>query len=91
MDTKLLQEKEELTSLGLEPSQASLVSFISDIPAPLQAAMTSFIEEHPNWNQYRLVQAALSGFLIQQGVDSRQITRLYLNNMFSKKSSGQML
>ena len=91
MDTKLLQEKEELTSLGLELSQASLVSFISDIPAPLQAAMTSFIEEHPNWNQYRLVQAALSGFLVQQGVDSRQITRLYLNNMFSKKSSGQVL
>ena len=30
-----------------------------------------FIETHPNWDQYRLIQAALSGFLVQSGVESR--------------------
>ena len=91
MDTKLLLEKEELTSLELERPQDSLVSFLSDIPAPLQAAMTSFIEDHPNWDQYRLVQAALSGFLSQNGDDTREITRIYLKNMFCKKSDGNLL
>ena len=90
-NTNLLQEKEELISIGLESSQAPLVSFLSEIPAPLQAAMTSFIEDHPNWDQYRLVQAALSGFLAQNGVETREITRIYLKNMFSKKSEGNLL
>ena len=91
MSADLSEKTEELESLRLERSQANMVSFLLDIPAPLKAAMTSFIEEHPNWDQYRLVQAALSGFLVQNGVESRDITRLYLNNMFSKKSSEELL
>ncbi len=71
-----------------EASDAYLVSFLADIPAPLQAAMTTFIERHPNWDQYRLIQAAISGFLVQNGVESRKVTRLYLDNMFCSKSFG---
>ena len=48
--------------------------------------MTSFIERYPNWDQYRLVQAALAGFLVQNGVESREITRLYVGNMFRRQS-----
>ena len=48
--------------------------------------MTSFIERNPNWDQYRLIQAALAGFLVQNGVESREITRLYVGNMFSRQS-----
>ena len=66
-----------------DASDYSSISFLSEVPAPLQAAMTNFIEHHPNWDQYRLIQAALAGFLIQNGVDSRPVTRLYLDNMFS--------
>ena len=63
-----------------------IVSFQADLPVPLQAAMTRFSEGHPNWDQYRLIKAALAGFLVQNGVDSRSITRLYLGNMFSSDS-----
>ena len=66
-----------------------VVSFLSEVPEPLQAAIATFIELHPNWDQYRLIQAALAGFLVQNGVDSRSVTRLYLDNMFSCKSFGQ--
>ncbi len=59
-----------------------LVSFHAELPVALQAAMTSFIEQYPNWDQYRLIQAALAGFLVQNGVESRSITRLYIGNMF---------
>ena len=64
----------------------SVVSFQSKVPVPLQSAMNKFIERHPNWDQYRLVQAALAGFLVQHGVETRSITRLYVGNMFSLNS-----
>ncbi len=67
----------------------SLVSFLAQVPEPLKLAMTTFIESHPNWDQYRLIQAALAGFLVQNGVKERSITRMYLNNMFSGKTFGE--
>ena len=67
-------------------SQHSLVSFQSELPQPLQEAMTRFIENHPNWDQYRLVQAALAGFLVQNGIASREITRVYVGNMFRRET-----
>ena len=66
--------------------QNSLVSFQSELPQPLQEAMTRFIENHPNWDQYRLVQAALAGFLVQNGIASREITRVYVGNMFRRET-----
>ncbi len=65
-------------------SNDSLISFLAEVPPPIKKAMETFIEDHPNWDQYRLIQAALSGFLIQNGVESRPINRLYFQNMFSK-------
>tara|TARA_Y100001968_G_C18907916_1_gene503863 strand:+ start:221 stop:526 length:306 start_codon:yes stop_codon:yes gene_type:complete len=59
------------------------VSFHAELPSPLQAAMVCFIEKYPNWDQYRLIQAALAGFLVQNGISSRSITRLYIENMFN--------
>ncbi len=62
------------------------ISFQTEIPKHLQQAMKMFIEKHPNWDQYRLLQAALAGFLIQNGISSRLITRLYIGNMFGSLS-----
>ena len=67
-------------------SEDGLISFQAEMPAPLQEAMTRFIECHPNWDQYRLVQAALAGFLVQNGIESREITRVYVGNMFRRES-----
>ncbi len=64
----------------------SVVSFQTEMPLPLQQAMTRFIEGHPNWDQYRLVQAALAGFLVQNGIESREITRVYVGNMFRRET-----
>ena len=63
----------------------SVVSFQTEMPLPLQQAMTRFIEGHPNWDQYRLVQAALAGFLVQNGIESREITRVYVAICFVGK------
>ena len=69
---------------GLDSEE--IISFQTEIPKPIQQAMKVYIEEHPNWDQYRLLQAALAGFLIQNGISSRLITRLYIGNMFGSHS-----
>ncbi len=64
----------------------SVVSFHTELPLPLKRAMSDFIELHPNWDQYRLIQASLAGFLVQNGVESRELIRLYIDNMFGRQS-----
>tara|TARA_Y100001968_G_scaffold249526_1_gene234338 strand:+ start:248 stop:517 length:270 start_codon:yes stop_codon:yes gene_type:complete len=65
------------------------ISFVQEIPTYLKEAIASFIEEHPNWDQYRLIQAAIAGYLLQKGVDTREINRIYSQSMFCKKAFGQ--
>ena len=78
-ETRLTQSSE-----GLESEDT--ISFQTKIPKQIQQAMKVYIEKHPNWDQYRLLQAALAGFLIQNGISSRLITRLYIGNMFGSHS-----
>ena len=61
------------------------VSMQAEVPEPLLQSMQGFIEAHPNWDQYRLFQAALAGFLVQNGVQTREITRCYLANLFPQQ------
>lgn len=60
----------------------SMISLQGTVPVALLQAMARFLEHHPHWDHYRLVQAALAGFLVQQGLQSRAITRCYLANLF---------
>jgi hypothetical protein len=75
-------EGNRMENLALE---AATVSLRADVPEALLQSMQGFIEAHPNWDQYRLVQAALAGFLVQNGVQSREITRCYLANLFPQQ------
>ena len=68
-----------------------LISFVQSVPGYLNESMSAFIEEHPNWDQYRLIQAAISGFLLQKGVDSRAISRIYSKSMFCRKAFGETM
>ena len=78
-DKSLIQSSDVLES-------EDTISFQTEIPKQIQQAMKVYIERHPNWDQYRLLQAALAGFLIQNGISSRLITRLYIGNMFGSHS-----
>ena len=88
MQKKTLDQKAE--SLFTNENDL-LVSFIQEIPIYLNDAMSDFMDKHPNWDQYRLVQAAISGYLLEKGVCSRDINRLYSKSMFSKKLFVQSL
>ena len=60
-----------------------VISFKCELQENLQMAMKEFVEKHPNWDQYRILQAAIAGFLMQKGFHNRDLTRLYLGNMLS--------
>ncbi len=81
----LMEENKSSQSSGVLDSE-EIISFQTEIPQPIQQAMKVYIEKHLNWDQYRLLQAALAGFLIQNGISSRLITRLYIGNMFGSHS-----
>ena len=78
-DKSLIQSSDVLES-------EDTISFQTEIPKQIQQAMKVYIEKHPKWDQYRLLQAALAGFLLQNGISSRLITRLYIGNMFGSHS-----
>lgn len=79
-----LSMDQELVAAGEGEGDAdgAVVSLRAEVPAALLASMQTFIEHHPNWDQYRLVQAAVAGFLVQNGSRSREVTRCYLANLF---------
>jgi len=60
-----------------------VISLKCELQENLQKAMKKFVEDHPNWDQYRILQAAIAGFLMQKGFQNRDLTRLYVGNMFS--------
>ena len=60
-----------------------VISFKCELHENLQQAMIKFVEQHPNWDQYRILQAAIAGFLMQKGLQNRDLTRLYIGKMFS--------
>ena len=64
-------------------NKEEIISFKCDLHENLQQAMNKFVEDHPNWDQYRILQAAIAGFLMQKGFQSRDLTRIYIGKMFS--------
>ena len=61
-----------------------IISFKCDLHENLQQAMNKFVEDHPNWDQYRILQAAIAGFLMQKGFQNRDLTRLYIGKMLNR-------
>ena len=64
-------------------NKEEIISFKCDLHENLQQAMSKFVEDHPNWDQYRILQAAIAGFLMQKGFQNRDLTRIYIGKMFS--------
>jgi len=58
------------------------ISLNVEVPEELHSAMVAYVESHPAWSQHRVFCAALSLFLMQNGVTDRRINRLYLDTVF---------
>ena len=86
LETIKQKKIDQRKSLSINSQTDSIVSFIEDVPAYLNDAMRKFIDDHPNWDQHRLMQAAISGYLLEKGVASLEMRRLYTESMFCKRS-----
>ncbi|MFO8238330.1 MAG: DUF2811 domain-containing protein [Prochlorococcaceae cyanobacterium] len=60
------------------------VSVENQFPEDLYEAMRTFIAAHPDWDQYRLMQSAVAGFLFQQGSKEPAVVQHYLNGLFQR-------
>ena len=83
MQQKIIDQRK---SLSIDIETESIISFIEEVPVYLNDAIRKFIDEHPNWDQHRLMQAAISGYLLEKGVTSIEMRRFYSQSMFCKKS-----
>ena len=86
LETMQQKKIDQSKSLSINSKTESIVSFIEDVPVYLNDAIRKFIDEHPNWDQHRLMQAAISGYLLEKGVTSIEMRRFYSQSMFCKKS-----
>ena len=65
------------------------VSVVNEFPEDLYEAMRNFVRSHPSWDQYRLMQVALAGFLFQQGSRERAVARHYLDGLFDRGGASE--
>lgn len=63
---------------------AAHVSVENEFPEDLFNAMAAFIQKHPEWDQYRLIQASVAAFLFQQGSKDPAVVKHYLNGLFQR-------
>jgi hypothetical protein len=68
----------------------SYVSVVNEFPEDLYDAMRNFVHSHPHWDQYRLMQVAVAGFLFQQGSRERAVARHYLDGLFDRGAAAQL-
>jgi hypothetical protein len=78
-----MKELNYVVNPKVSKNEDEIISFKCELQENLQNAMNEFVEAHPNWDQYRILQAAIAGFLMQKGFQNRDLTRLYIGNMFS--------
>ncbi len=58
------------------------VGIFSEIPEALHESLKIYLETHPDWDQNRVMTAALSLFLLQNGESDRRAARVYLETLF---------
>ncbi|MEM6253683.1 MAG: DUF2811 domain-containing protein [Cyanobacteria bacterium P01_D01_bin.156] len=58
------------------------VSLMIEIPEALHLSIQEYLNTHELWSQERVMQAALSLFLMQNGSNQPHVNRLYLDSLF---------
>ncbi|MEA5619134.1 DUF2811 domain-containing protein [Cronbergia sp. UHCC 0137] len=58
------------------------VNISTEVPETLQESLESYLATHPDWDQNRVLKAALSLFLLQNGDSDRRAARVYLETLF---------
>lgn len=68
-----------------DSSGSASVSLEAEVPEVLFDGMRSFINLHPDWDQYSVITSALAGFLFQNGCSDHSVTQHYLDGLFLRQ------
>ena len=60
------------------------ISILAEIPEDLHESLKSYLETHPDWDHDRVLSAALSLCLLQNGDGDRRASRVYLETLFRR-------
>lgn len=63
---------------------STTISILADIPEDLHDTLKLYLDTHPDWDQDRVLSAALSLFLMQYGKSDRRTAQVYLDSIFKK-------
>ncbi|NET00144.1 MAG: DUF2811 domain-containing protein [Sphaerospermopsis sp. SIO1G2] len=63
---------------------SATVNILTEIPETLNESLQKYLDNHPDWDQNRVLTAALSLFLLQNGESDRYAARVYLETLFQK-------
>lgn len=74
-------ESEPVVGNGSDPA---VVSLEAEVPEALFEGMRAFLQNRPDWDQYRVMTSALAGFLFQNGCSDRCVAQHYLNGLFMR-------
>ncbi|MBN3921925.1 MAG: DUF2811 domain-containing protein [Nostoc sp. NMS4] len=66
------------------------VSIFTEIPETLHESLKNYLETHPDWDENRVLTAALSLFLLQNGDSDRRAARVYLETLFHHSTTVEM-
>lgn len=58
------------------------ISLMIEIPEALHESVQEYIDTHELWSQERVMQAAISLFLMQNGANQPHVNKLYLDSLF---------
>ncbi len=64
------------------PLSGAMVSLETEMPEVLFDGMRRFLQNHPDWDQYQVITAALAFFLFQNGSDHSCVSQHYLESIF---------
>lgn len=86
--SRCLQQPGPTTAESAAPEPVSCaaarISLEAEVPEALFDGMKLFLQNRPDWDQYRVITSALAGFLFQNGCNDHSVTQHYLNGLFMR-------
>ncbi|MHC5612501.1 MAG: DUF2811 domain-containing protein [Nostoc sp.] len=65
-------------------STNSTQNIFTTLPETLHQSLNTYLEKHPDWDEHRLITAAISLFLLQNADGDRGVSQVYLETLFRR-------
>ncbi|WP_341529470.1 DUF2811 domain-containing protein [Nostoc sp. UHCC 0302] len=60
------------------------LNIFTAVPETLHQSLNNYLEQHPDWDEHRILTAAISLFLLQNADGDRRVAQVYLETLFSR-------